>query len=317
MDNLRTWFEKHLDWMDTQMATQDSLRDSLGYHPSSRLALTLTGADDQALVADTAEKAPAEGVVSWGQSLKLSIQGGNDTDGTAVLYVNGRRTSETAMTANTTITVDVPAASLTAGFGEKNVLEVQIEKADGTINASRYVTVLVEAPADVDTDSFYAEPVRWAMAEGITTGTTRTTFDPNGACMRAVAVTFLWRAAGSPEPVAAVNPFADVQESDFYYKAVLGAVENGITYGLTEDRFGPYALCNRAQIVTFLWRAEGQPDASAKAAFTDVQDGQFYTTAVAWAVENGITNGVSKTAFGRENVCNRAQIVTFLYRAQA
>ena len=141
VDNLRNWFNTHLTWMDAQMATQDSLRDSLGYHPSSRLALTLTGADDQALEADTAEKAPAEGVVSWGQSLKLSIQGGNDTNGVAALYVNGRRISETVTEANSTTVVEIPAASLTAMPGEKNVIEVQIEKPDGTINASRYVAV--------------------------------------------------------------------------------------------------------------------------------------------------------------------------------
>ena len=141
VDNLRNWFNTHLTWMDTQMATQDSLRDSLGYHPSSRLALTLTGADDQALEADTTEKAPAEGVVSWGQSLKLSIQGGNDTNGVAALYVNGRRISETVTEANSTTVVEIPAASLTAMPGEKNVIEVQIEKPDGTINASRYVAV--------------------------------------------------------------------------------------------------------------------------------------------------------------------------------
>ena len=142
VNNLRNWFNSHLAWLDTQMATQDTLRDSLGYYSSSRLALTLTDAEGNALAADTAATAPADGTAAAGQALKLQIQGGNDTNGTAVLYVNGRRISETATQANATTIVDVPADSLTAPVGEKNVIEVQIEKADGTINASCYVTVI-------------------------------------------------------------------------------------------------------------------------------------------------------------------------------
>lgn len=143
VDNLRNWLNTHLNWMDTQMATQDSLRESLGYHASSRLALTLTDAEGKALAADTAAHAPANGVSAAGQLLKLTIKGG-DTTGNAVLYVNGRRTSVTPFTANSTVTVDVPGESLNARSGEKNVIEVQIEKADGTIDASRYVTVRAE-----------------------------------------------------------------------------------------------------------------------------------------------------------------------------
>ena len=148
VNKLRTWLNTHLSWMDTQMATQDSLRDSLGYHPSGRLALSLSDAEGNALAADTAEKAPADGVAAKGLSLKLTVKGGNDTDGVAALYVNGRRISETATEANATTVVDVPADSLTAKFGEKNVLEIQIEKPDGTINASRYVTVRAEFGAE-------------------------------------------------------------------------------------------------------------------------------------------------------------------------
>ena len=148
VNKLRSWLNDHLTWMDEQMDTQDSLRDSLGYHPSSRLALSLSDAEGNALAADTAEKAPADGVAAKGLSLKLTVKGGNDTDGVAALYVNGRRISETATEANATTVVDVPADSLTAKFGEKNVLEIQIEKPDGTINASRYVTVRAEFGAE-------------------------------------------------------------------------------------------------------------------------------------------------------------------------
>ena len=167
---------------------------------------------------------------------------------------------------------------------------------------------------DVPEGSFYIDPVLWAVEKGITTGATATTFNPNGDCQRAAVVTFLWRAAGSPEPTKTENPFTDVKESDFYYKAVLWAVEKGVTNGLTADTFGPFALCNRAQVVTFLWRAMGSPASTADVAFTDVVPGQFYSTAVAWAVENNITNGISATEFGVGGICNRAQVVTFLYR---
>ena len=167
---------------------------------------------------------------------------------------------------------------------------------------------------DVPEGSFYIDPVLWAVENGVTTGATATTFNPNGNCQRAAVVTFLWRAAGSPEPTTTVNPFTDVKESDFFYKAVLWAVENEITNGLSATKFGPFELCNRAQVVTFLWRAMGKPDSSAAVSFTDVQAGQFYSTAVAWAVENGITNGISATEFGVNGICNRAQVVTFLYR---
>ncbi len=167
---------------------------------------------------------------------------------------------------------------------------------------------------DVPEGIFYIDPVLWAVEKGITTGATATTFNPNGNCQRAQVVTFLWRAAGSPEPTKNENPFTDVKESDFYYKAVLWAVEKGITNGLTATTFGPFELCNRAQVVTFLWRAMGSPASTAEVAFTDVVPGQFYSTAVAWAVENGITNGISATEFGVGGICNRAQVVTFLYR---
>ena len=145
VDSLRNWFTSHLAWLDEQMATQDILRDSLGYYASSRLALSLTDAYGNDLAADSSKVARADGTATVGQSLKLIVQGGNNTTGNAVLYVNGRRTSVTPMTANSTITVDVPGSSLTARAGEKNVIEVQIEAADGSINASSYVTVLAQA----------------------------------------------------------------------------------------------------------------------------------------------------------------------------
>ena len=170
---------------------------------------------------------------------------------------------------------------------------------------------------DVAPGSFYIDPVLWAVEKGITNGATPTTFDPNGHCQRAAVVTFLWRAAGSPEPTKTENPFTDVKEGDFYYKAVLWAVENNITNGTTATTFSPFGKCNRAQVVTFLWRAQKSPASSAEVSFTDVQPGQFYSTAVAWAVEKNITNGMGDGTFGINTICNRAQVVTFLYRAMA
>ena len=170
---------------------------------------------------------------------------------------------------------------------------------------------------DVEPGSFYEAPVAWALEQGITTGTSETTFSPLGQCQRAQVVTFLWRAMGCPEPAAAADPFVDVQSKDFYYKAVLWAVEQGITNGLDADHFGPYEPCNRAQVVTFLWRTMGQPAASGSNAFADVKSGSWYEVPVLWALEQGITNGLSATEFGVDTVCNRAQIVTFLYRTFA
>ena len=168
---------------------------------------------------------------------------------------------------------------------------------------------------DVPADSFYAEPVLWAVANGITNGTSETTFSPEKTITRAEAITFLWRAAGEPEPAADVSPFVDVTENDFFFKAVLWAVEEGIANGLDQSHFGPYATANRAQVVTFLWRAAGSPEASVENPFTDVADNAWFHDAVLWALENGVTTGVTETFFDAWGSCNRAQVVTFLYRA--
>ena len=168
---------------------------------------------------------------------------------------------------------------------------------------------------DVPADSFYYDSVAWAVENGITNGTSDTTFSPEKTVTRAEAVTFLWRAAGQPEPTATVNPFADVTENDFFYKAVLWAVEKGITNGMTETTFGPLKTANRAQIVTFLWRAMEKPTAEAENPFVDVAEQDFYYDAVLWAVEKGITSGMDTEHFSPAGECNRAQMVTFLYRA--
>ena len=168
---------------------------------------------------------------------------------------------------------------------------------------------------DVPAGSYYEDAVIWAVDKGITTGTSATTFNPNGICTRAQAVTFLWRAAGSPAPKTKVMPFADVKAGSYYYDAVLWAVEQGITKGSSETMFSPDATCTRAQIVTFLWRANGSPAVSGNSAFTDVAADAYYAAAVKWAEKNDITGGIGNGLFGSGNTCTRAQIVTFLYRA--
>ena len=168
---------------------------------------------------------------------------------------------------------------------------------------------------DVPAGSYYEDAVIWAVDKGITTGTSATTFNPNGICTRAQAVTFLWRAAGSPAAKSAVMPFTDVKAGSYYYDAVLWAVEQGITKGTSDTMFSPDATCTRAQIVTFLWRSQKSPAAGMANPFADVAADTYYIDAVLWAVKHNITVGTTVSIFSPDEECTRAQIVTFLYRA--
>ena len=166
---------------------------------------------------------------------------------------------------------------------------------------------------DVPADAYYAKPVGWAVANGITNGNGDGTFAPESDCTRAQIVTFLWRAYGEQKPSSTVNPFTDVKKGAYYYDAVLWAAEKGITNGNGDGTFGVEGNCNRAQAVTFLWRAAGKPAAGSGNSFGDVDNSAYYADAVKWAVANSITNG-SGNGFSPDGVCTRAQIVTFLYR---
>ena len=168
---------------------------------------------------------------------------------------------------------------------------------------------------DVPENSYYEEAVDWAVENGITQGTDNTHFSPNGICNRAQAVTFLWRAAGSPEPETRTMPFTDIPVGSYYYDAVLWAVENGITKGTSDTTFSPNMTCSRAQIVTFLWRSEKSPAAGTANPFADVKSTAYYADAVLWAVREDITKGTTSTTFSPDADCTRAQIVTFLWRA--
>ena len=208
---------------------------------------------------------------------------------------------------------------------DKNGKELKLtDKGNGKYNftmpASRveinvaFVKEVETSPfSDVSTSAYYYEAVKWAQEKGITGGIGNGLFGPNQPCTRAQIVTFLWRAAGSPEPKS-MSSFSDVSADSYYAKAVAWAVENGITTGTGDGKFSPDATCTRAQSVTFLFRAIGKL-VDSKAEFSDVLTDSYYANAVAWAVENGVTNGIGDGLFGPDNSCTRAQIVTFLFRA--
>ena len=170
---------------------------------------------------------------------------------------------------------------------------------------------------DVSNSAYYYDAVLWAAEEGITSGVTGSTFAPGRGCTRAQLVTFLWRANGSPEPASRENPFTDVSSSAYYYDAVLWAVEKGITTGVTGSTFAPDALCTRGQAAVLLWRANGAPQVSQEHPFRDVAEDAYYEDAVSWAVHGGVTQGTTDSTFAPDETCTRAQIVTFLYRAQS
>ncbi|HAL62990.1 MAG TPA: hypothetical protein DCO93_00940 [Clostridiales bacterium] len=178
------------------------------------------------------------------------------------------------------------------------------EKADGAVK-NPFV--------DVKNSDYFYDAVLWAVNGNITKGTSDTTFSPNESCTRAQTVTFLWRAAGSPEPKKTKNPFTDINEDDYYYKAVLWAYQNGITSGTTNSTFSPEESVTRAQTVTFLYRLEGEKTES-KTPLTDISNDDYYYDSVLWAYENGITSGTTDTTFSPNNDCLRAQIITFLHR---
>ena len=189
-----------------------------------------------------------------------------------------------------------------------HTIEVIFTKANGNPQTGVFV--------DVATGSYYEDAVDWAVENGITKGTDDTHFSPDGICTRAQAVTFLWRAAGSPKPEPCAMPFTDVPVGSYYYDAVLWAVENGITKGTSDTTFSPNMTCTRAQIVAFLWRSEKSPAAGIANPFADVKSTAYYADAVLWAVKENITKGTTSTTFSPNADCTRAQIVTFLWRCK-
>ena len=197
--------------------------------------------------------------------------------------------------------------------GSNGVYSFQAPVGGANIRAS-FIPAYENPFMDVSSRDYYYDAVLWAVGSGITSGRTATLFAPAAACTRAETLTFLWRAAGSPMPRSSSNPFTDVKPSDYYYNAVLWAVEQGITTGATATTFNPSATVSRAEVATFLFRAEGSAKTTLSTVFTDVSADKYYADAVAWAAANNITSGVSATRFVPDASCTRAQIVTFLYR---
>lgn len=167
---------------------------------------------------------------------------------------------------------------------------------------------------DVPSNAYYNEAINWAVENNITSGISATQFSPDKTCTRGQVVSFIWRAMGQPEPTINENPFIDVSENDYNYKAILWAYENGIASGITNNIFGSDEYCTRSQVVTFLWRAAGQPTTTLNNSFIDVRKNSYFINAINWAVENGITSGTSNSTFGVDDYCTRSQVVTFLYR---
>ena len=205
------------------------------------------------------------------------------------------------------------AVQLTDKGGDKYIFTMPAGKVNVKANFVLEIEKEILTFTDVSENAYYYDAVAWAVENGITNGTSATTFGPDISCTRAQMVTFLWRAAGSPEPESTVKPFTDVSSSAYYYDAVLWAVEQGITNGTSATTFGPDATVTRGQTVTFLWRYNGSPAVSGSG-FDDVAADAYYADAVAWAASEGVTSGTGATTFSPDNDCTRGQIVTFLYR---
>lgn len=182
-----------------------------------------------------------------------------------------------------------------------------------TVSADFTEIKAAAAFADVPTDAYYAEAVKWAQEKGITTGNADGLFGSDNPCTRGQIVAFLWRAAGSPEPNS-LGSLTDISSNDYYAKAVAWAIEKGITSGVGNGKFNPNANCTRAQAATFLYRTAGSPSVSGNAAFSDVSADAYYASAIKWAEQNGITGGIGGGLFGSGNECTRAQIIAFLHR---
>lgn len=208
------------------------------------------------------------------------------------------------------------ASSGSVYFTPKNTGEyeatLKASNSNGSVEDS--IEFTVELYSDISQNSFFYSAVKWASSNGVTYGTSNETFSPNKICSRAQAVTMLWRAAGSPPPSSTVTLFADVEPDKYYFEAVQWAVEQGITNGVNTLEFAPESACSRAHIITFIYRMCSSPSVNFKQIFNDVKSNSYYSSAVTWAVQQKITNGTSNVTFSPNDLCTRAQMVTFLYR---
>ena len=261
-----------------------------GSHSGGSTSYAITVADAENGSATASRKSASKGTTI---TVTATPDKGYELDTLKVTDKNGDKVKLTEKNGKYTFTMPASAVTVKATF-----------------------TKTAENPfTDVNDDAYYKDAVIWAVENGITKGISGTMFSPDAACTRAQAVTFLWRAAGSPSPKSGAMPFGDVAADAYYHDAVLWAVENGITKGTSDTTFSPDSKCTRAQIVTFLWRAQKSPAVASVNVFTDVAADAYYADAVNWAVANGITSGTSAATFSPNADCTRAQIVTFLYRS--
>ena len=261
-----------------------------GSHSGGSTSYAITVADAENGSATASRKSASKGTTI---TVTATPDKGYELDTLKVTDKNGDKVKLTEKNGKYTFTMPASAVTVKATF-----------------------TKTAENPfTDVNDDAYYKDAVIWAVENGITKGISGTMFSPDAACTRAQAVTFLWRAAGSPSPKSGAMPFGDVAADAYYHDAVLWAVENGITKGTSDTTFSPDVKCTRAQIVTFLWRAQKSPAVASVNVFTDVAADAYYVDAVNWAVANGITSGTSAATFSPNADCTRAQIVTFLYRS--
>lgn len=301
-------------WFSMPAGLSATVKETVALN-GTNATITISGTPEEASDATMAIVIPATYISGTSD---LSVTANSDAKFTITASSEGSgggRTSggrDGGISSQTPATVDTPSTTETpAPAPETPVTEPVFPETPAVTD----VNAPVAGFTDVKAGDYYAEPVKWAVSAGITKGAGETTFEPDRGCTRAETVTFMWRAEGCPEPTTTVNPFKDVKSGDYFSKAVLWGIERGIVKGTSETTFSPDLQVNRAQAVTFLYRAKGGAFAAGGNNFTDVSDGVYYTEAVNWAAGNGITTGTSRNTFSPAATCNRGQTVTFLYRA--
>ena len=307
-------------WQDSPEFTD--LTSGTTYTFAVRYAETDTYNASEIATADFATLRHSSGSSSSNPTYSVTTPSKSENGGVAVSSKNARKGD----TVTVTVTPDAgyQLDKLTVTDKNGNVLKLtdkgdgkySFTMPDGKVEVKAVFAKKVETSPfdDVSADAYYNKAVQWAQEKGITDGISSNLFGPKQPCTRSQIVTFLWRAAGSPEPKGTAAGMTDVVPGSYYAKAVAWAVENGITTGTAEGTFSPDATCTRAQAVTFLARAQNAK-ATGKTAFSDVPADSYFADAVAWAQANGVTTGTTATTFSPDSDCTRAQIVTFLYRA--
>ena len=310
---------KAVTWSSNNTATAvvDSTGKVTAVAPGSAVITVRTA--DGSKTASCTVKVPASSfsdIAVTGVSLNrsdMTLEVGRSATLQAVVAPNNATNKAVTWSSNNTATAVVDSTGKVTAVAPGSAV-ITVRTADGSKTASCTVKVPASSFSDVPAGTWYSDAVSWAVGNGITNGMSNNLFKPDDPCTRGQVITLLWRTFGKPEPNLAQNPFSDISPTDYYYKAVLWGVENGITDGTGNGRFSPNINCTRAHVVTFLWRTEGKPIISGAPSFSDVPAGTWYSDAVSWAVVNGITDGTGNGRFSPNLNCTRAQTVTFLYR---